>query len=52
MCKKRRETTFRKAGQEDKNKRWNDAFWETIQDSAVAYRHSVGKLRQDGVNRR
>ena len=52
MCKKRRETTFRKAGQEDKNKRWNDAFLETIQDSAVTYRHSVGELRHGSIDRR
>ena len=52
MCKKRREATFRKAGQEDKNKRWNDAFWKAIPDSAVTYRHSVGELRQDGIDRR
>ena len=52
MCKKRCETTFRITGQEDKNKRWNDEFWEAMQDSAVTYRHSVGKLRQDGVDRR
>ena len=52
MCKKRCETTFRITGQEDKNKRWNDEFWEAMQDSAVTYRHSVGELRQDGVDRR
>ena len=27
-------------------------FEKTIQDSAVTYRHSVGELRQDGVDRR
>ena len=52
MCKKRRETTFRKAGKEDKNKRWNDVFRETIQDSAVTYRHSVGELRQARTDQR
>ena len=52
MCKKRRETTFRKAGQEDKNKRWNDAFWKAIQDSVVTYRHSVGELRQARTDQR
>lgn len=52
MCKKRCETTFRITGQEDKNKRWNDEFLEAMQDSAVTYRHSVGELRQDGVDRR
>ena len=52
MCEKRHETTIHKAGQEDKNKRWNDAFWKAIQDSAVTYRHSVGELRQDGIDRR
>ena len=46
MCKKRCETTFRITGQEDKNKRWNDEFWEAMQDSAVTYRHSVGELRR------
>lgn len=50
MCKKRRETTFRKAGKEDKNKRWNDVFRETIQDSAVTYRHSVGELRHGSID--
>ena len=50
MCKKRCETTFRITGQEDKNKRWNDEFWEAVQDSAVTYRHSVGELRQDGID--
>ena len=52
MCKKRREATFRKAGQEDKNKRWNNVFWKAVPDSAVTYRHSVGELRQGGTNRR
>ena len=52
MCEKRHETTIHKAGQEDKNKRWNDAFWKAIQDSAVTYRHSVGELRQDCIDRR
>lgn len=50
MCKKRRETTCRKAGQEDKNKRWSDAFLKAIQDGAVTYRHSVRELRQDGID--
>lgn len=52
MCKKRRETTFYKAGQENRNGRCNAAFWKSIQDSAVTYRHSVGELRQDGIDRR
>ena len=46
MCKKRRETTFYKAGQENRNGRCNAAFWKSIQDSAVTYRHSVGELRR------
>lgn len=46
MCKKRREATFYKAGQESRNGRCNAAFWKSIQDSAVTYRHSVGVLRQ------
>ena len=50
MCKKRRETTFYKAGQENRNGRCNAAFWKSIQDSAVTYRHSVGELRQDGID--
>lgn len=45
MCKKRREATFYKAGQESRNGRCNAAFWKSIQDSAVTYRHSVGELR-------
>ena len=52
MCKKRRETTFYKAGQENRNGRCNAAFWKSIQDSAVTYRHSVGELRQDGTTGR
>ena len=27
-------------------------FEKTVQDSAVTYRHSVGELRQGGVDRR
>ena len=50
MCKKRRETTFYKAGQENRNGRCNAAFWKSIQDSAVTYRHSVGELRQGGID--
>ena len=46
MCKKRRETTFYKVGQENRNGRCNAAFWKSIQDSAVTYRHSVGELRR------
>ena len=52
MCEKWRETTFHKAGQENGNVRWNAAFWKTVQDSAVTYRHSVGELRQGGIDRR
>lgn len=52
MCKKRRETTFYKARQENRNRRCDAAFWKSIQDSAVTYRHSVGELRQDGIDRR
>ena len=50
MCKKRHETTFYKAGQENRNGRCNAAFWKSIQDSAVTYRHSVGELRQGGID--
>lgn len=52
MCKKRRETTFYKAGQENRNGRCNAAFWKSIQDSAVTYRHSVGELRHGSIDRR
>lgn len=52
MCKKRRETTFHKAGQENGNGRWSAAFWKTVQDGAVTYRHSVGELRQARTDQR
>lgn len=52
MCKKRRETTFYKARQENRNGRCNAAFWKSIQDSAVTYRHSVGELRQARTDQR
>ena len=46
MCEKRRETTFYKARQENRNGRCNAAFLKPIQDSAVTYRYSVGELRR------
>ena len=52
MCNKRRETTFYKARQENRNGRCNAAFWKSIQDSAVTYRHSVGELRQARTDQR